>query len=85
MRGQALRDAVEAAAPHRSPQQRDAAAGVLDVLWSPVSLERLMVQWRMSPEQATEVIKWAIGLVVDSVRTAAAPEGRPRSTRGRTA
>ena len=84
-RGQALRDAVEAAAPHRSPQQRDAAAGVLDVLWSPVSLERLMVQWRMSPEQATEVIKWAIGLVVDSVRTAAAPEGRPRSTRGRTA
>jgi AcrR family transcriptional regulator len=85
VRGQALRDAVEAAAPHRSPQQRDAAAGVLDVLWSPVSLERLMVQWRMSPEQATEVIKWAIGLVVDSVRTAAAPEGGPRSTRGRTA
>jgi hypothetical protein len=31
------------------------------------------------------VIKWAIGLVVDSVRTAAAPEGGPRSTRGRTA
>lgn len=85
VRGQALRDAVEVAAPHRSPQQRDAAAGVLDVLWSPVSLERLMVQWRMSPEQATEVIKWAIGLVVDSVRTAAAPEGGPRSTRGRTA
>src|SRR5215471_16102784 len=54
-RGQALRDAVEAAAP------------------------------RWSPERATEVIRWAIGLVIDSVRNAAAPEGAPGSTRGRTA
>jgi AcrR family transcriptional regulator len=83
-RGQALRDAVEAAAPHWAPRQRDAAAAVLDVLWSPVSLERLIVQWRMSPEQATGVIKWAIGLVVDSVSDTAVPEGGPRSTRGRT-
>jgi AcrR family transcriptional regulator len=72
VRGQALRDAVEAAAPHWSPRQRDAAAGILDVLWSPVSFERLVVQWRMDPEQATAVIRWAIGLVVDSVRNAAA-------------
>jgi AcrR family transcriptional regulator len=71
-RGQALRDAVEAAAPHWSPPQRDAAAGILDVLWSPVSFERLVVQWHMNPEQATGVIRWAIGLVVDSVRNAAA-------------
>jgi AcrR family transcriptional regulator len=71
VRGQALRDAVGAAAPHWSPQQRDAAAGILDVLWSPVSFERLVVQWRMDPEQATGVIRWAIGLVVDSVRNAA--------------
>ena len=85
MRGQALRDAVEAAAPRWSSQERDAAAGVLDVLWSPLSLERLMVQWRMSPERATEVIRWAIGLVVDSVRNAAAPEGGPRPMRGRRA
>ena len=84
-RGQALRDAVEAAAPRWSPRQRDAVAGVLDVLWSPVSYERLMTAWRMSPERATEVIRWAIGLVVDSVRNAAAPEGGPGSTRGRTA
>ena len=71
VRGQALRDAVEAAAPHWSAQQRDAAAGILDVLWSPVSFERLVVQWRMDPEQATGVIRWAIGLVVDSVRNGA--------------
>jgi AcrR family transcriptional regulator len=71
VRGQALRDAVEAAAPHWSARQRDAAAGILDVLWSPVSFERLVVQWRMDPEQATGVIRWAIGLVVDSVRNAA--------------
>jgi AcrR family transcriptional regulator len=84
-RGQALRDAVEAAAPLWSPRQRDAVAGVLDVLWSPVSLERLMAGWRMSPERATEVIRWAIGLVVDSVHNAAAPEGGPRPMRGRRA
>jgi AcrR family transcriptional regulator len=82
-RGQALRDAVGAAAPHWSPRERDAAAGVLDVLWSPVSLERLVLQWRMSPEHATEVIRWAIGLVVDSVRNAAPHEGGPRPARGR--
>lgn len=70
-RGQALRDAVEAAAPHWSPRERDAAAGILDVLWSPVSFERLVVQWRMDPAQATGVIRWAIGLVVASVRNAA--------------
>ena len=85
LRGQALRDAVEATAPHWSSLERDAAAGVLDVLWSPLSLERLMVQWRMSPERATDVIRWAIGLVVDSVRDAAAPKGGPRPARGRTA
>src|SRR5215472_8737045 len=85
MRGQALRDAVAAAAPCWSPRERDAAAGVLDVLWSPVSFERLMTGWRMSPERATEVIRWAIGLVVGSVRNAAAAEDGPGSTRGRTA
>lgn len=85
MRGQALRDAVGAAAPDWSPRERDAAAGVLDVLWSPVSFERLMAAWRMSPERATEVIRWAIGLVVDSVRNAAAPNGGPGPVRGRTA
>jgi AcrR family transcriptional regulator len=70
VRGQALRDAVEAAAPQWSSRERDTAAGILDVLWSPVSFERLVVQWRMDPEQATGVIRWAIGLVVDSVRNA---------------
>jgi AcrR family transcriptional regulator len=83
-RGQVLRDAVAAAAPRWSPQERDAAAGVLDVLWSPLSFERLMAAWRMSPERATEVMRWAIGLVVDSVRNAAAPNGGPGPARGRT-
>jgi AcrR family transcriptional regulator len=83
VRGQALRDAVAAAAPRWSPQERDAAAGVLDLLWSPLSYERLMAAWRMSPERATEVIRWAIGLVVDSVRNAAVPNGAPRPARGR--
>jgi AcrR family transcriptional regulator len=81
-RGQALRDAVQAVAPHWSPDQRDAVAGVLDVLWSPISFERLSVQWRMSPQQATDAISWIIGLVVGSVHDGTPPgiawSGDPR-------
>jgi AcrR family transcriptional regulator len=67
-RGQALRDALQAGAPHLTSGQREAAAGVLDVLWSPLSFERLSAQWRLSPQQATDAIGWVIGLVVRSVR-----------------
>jgi AcrR family transcriptional regulator len=66
-RGQALRDAVQAVAPHWAPGQRDAVAGVLDVLWSPISFERLCVQWHMSPQQATDALGWVIRLVAGSV------------------
>jgi len=82
-RGKALRDAVAAAAPHWSPRQRDVAAGVLDVLWSPISFERLNIQWQMNPHQATEAIRWAIELVVRSVNDGPAPDiSRPEHPEG---
>jgi AcrR family transcriptional regulator len=75
VRGQALRDAVAAAAPHWSPGQRDAAAGVLDVLWHPAALERLTAQWSMTSRQATDAIAWVIGLVVRAVHDGTPPDG----------
>ena len=71
-RGDALHGAVAAAAPDWSPEQRALAAGVLDVLWSPLSYERLVVHWGASSADAIKAIEWAIGLVVSRVES-----GRP--------
>jgi AcrR family transcriptional regulator len=79
-RGQALRDAVAAAAPHWSPDQRDAAASILDVLWSPLAFQRLSKQWGMTPQRATDAIAWGIGIVVASVRDGTAPEAASSDT-----
>jgi len=67
-RRQALIAAVEAAAPGMTAEERRGVAGMLDVLWSVASYERLIVQWDMTPERATDVISKAISLVVDNVR-----------------
>jgi AcrR family transcriptional regulator len=72
-RGDALHGAVAAAAPDWSPEQRALAAGVLDVLWSPVSYERLVVHWGASSADAIKAIEWAIGLVVSRVESGKPP------------
>ncbi len=72
-RRQALLGALRAGAPELTSDQREAAAGVLDVLWSPLSFEWLNVQWRMSPRQATDAVRWVIELVVRAVRDGSAP------------
>jgi hypothetical protein len=72
-RGDALRGALETAAPDWSSRQQALVAGVLDVLWSPASYERLVVHWGASPANATEAIEWAIGLVVRSVESGEPP------------
>jgi len=77
VRRQALRDAVEAAAPGWPPDQRDAAAGVLDVLWHPAAFELLSLHWQMTPQQATSAIAWVIGLVARGVHDGTAPESPP--------
>jgi AcrR family transcriptional regulator len=74
-RGDALRGAVSAAAPDWSLEQQALVAGVLDVLWSPLSYERLVVHWGASSSDATKAIEWAIGLVVQSIRAGQPPVG----------
>jgi len=67
-RGNALRNAVAAAAPDWSPKHQALAAGVLDVLWNPASYARLVAHWGASSEDAIKAIQWAIGLVVHNLQ-----------------
>lgn len=44
------------------------AAATLDVLWSVMAYERLVMAWDLTPQQATTALTWAIGLVEDAIR-----------------
>ena len=46
---------------------------MLDVLWSVVSYERLVVDWELDPKDAIRGITWVIGLVEDAIRRGPAP------------
>jgi AcrR family transcriptional regulator len=52
---------------------RAIAAAVLDVLWSVVSYERLVVDWEIDTRDAIRGITWVIGLVEDAVRERRGP------------
>lgn len=75
VRQAALSDAVLAEMSSVPREHRDAIAGLLDVLWSPMTYERLAVPWGLSPQQANDTVQWAIGLVIDAIRS-----GRSRPT-----
>jgi AcrR family transcriptional regulator len=72
--------AVGSARGRWSDGDRRIAAAVLDVLWSPVSYERLVLDWRLAPDDAIRGLVWLIGLVEAAVRRAAPP---PAALRGR--
>lgn len=71
----ALLTAIAPVAPQWSDGERAAAAAVLDVLWSVVSYERMVVDWELDPEMAIGALTWTIGLVEAAIRTGAAPAG----------
>jgi hypothetical protein len=68
LRRDALRDAVAAVAADWTDTDRDKAAGLLDVLWSVPSFERLVTQWGLGTDDATDTITWALDLVVVAIR-----------------
>ena len=41
---------------------------MFDVLWSPVSFERLAMDWELDAADAIAGITWVIGLVEDAIR-----------------
>jgi AcrR family transcriptional regulator len=69
----ALLDAVAPHAGGRGETDRVLAAAVLDVLWSVVSYERIVVDWDVDPKDAIRGLTWAIGLVEAAVRSGDGP------------
>jgi hypothetical protein len=62
--------------PHAAPwssRERAIAAAVLDVLWSVVSYERMVVDWELAPEDAIRGLTWTIRLVEAAVRAGVSP------------
>ena len=66
-RQDALIHAVTARAPHWTHTQRAAIAGLLDVLWSPLTYERLVRVWKLDDSNASSTVQWLIGKVVEAV------------------
>jgi AcrR family transcriptional regulator len=56
-----------------SDGDRAVAAGMLDVLWSVASYERLVADWGLDPQDAIAGVTWVIGLVEDAVRNGRRP------------
>jgi len=60
---EALLAAVAAHTADWSEVDRSLAAAMFDVLWSPVSYERIVVDWDVDPKEAIRGITWVIELV----------------------
>jgi AcrR family transcriptional regulator len=66
-RREALLRAVSGASPHRPEQEQRTMAGLLDVLWSPASYERLVGVWGLDGADATRAIEWLMARVVEAI------------------
>ncbi len=64
----ALLRAVSEQSPHLSTAQRRKVAGLLDVLWSPATYERLVTVWGLDGDEATSAIDWLMSEVVRAMR-----------------
>jgi AcrR family transcriptional regulator len=69
-----LLNAVAPAAAGWPEADRRMTAGMLDVLWSVMSYERLVAAWELTPEQATTAITWVIGLIEAAIRDGRVPQ-----------
>lgn len=67
LRMQALTEAVAAATPEWSEEQRSLVAAVLDILWQPATQDRLKVVWGLDSERFTRMTGWFVSLIRDAV------------------
>ena len=56
-----------------SDVDRALAAAMFDVLWSPVSFERIVVDWDVDAKEAIRGITWVIGLIHTAITEGRAP------------
>jgi len=66
-RRDSLLRAVAEAAPAGSETRQRMIAGLLDVLWSPASYERLVGLWGLDGADATSAIEWLMAKVVAAI------------------
>jgi AcrR family transcriptional regulator len=66
-RHDALNRAIVARAPRLPDAQRRALAGLLDVLWSPPTYERLVGSWNLDKAEAVEAVQWLIPKVIAAI------------------
>lgn len=71
----ALLAAVRQSAAGWPPVDRTIAAAMLDVLWSPVSFERMVTDWELDPDEAISGITWTIGLIQRALDDGPRPHG----------
>jgi len=72
-RHDALDRAVTARAPQLPDAHRRAMAGLLDVLWSPTTYERLVGAWNLDSAEAVDAVRWLIAKVVAAIDDQANP------------
>jgi AcrR family transcriptional regulator len=72
-RRDALWRTVSASTPHWSDAERRVAAGLLDVLWSLPSYERLVRAWGIDGPDATRAIGWLMSKVAAAIDEDAPP------------
>jgi len=73
---EALLNAVAGGGESWSDRDRTLAAAMFDVLWGVAAYERLVVDWRLEPDQAIRALQWVIGLIEAAVRDGARPPRR---------
>ena len=77
-RRRALTDAIESATAGWSAREKQYAAAVLDIIWSPPNYERLITAWGMDRGSTTDLMAWLIDLVASAIREGTRPPRRPR-------
>ncbi|HVQ49258.1 MAG TPA: TetR/AcrR family transcriptional regulator, partial [Mycobacterium sp.] len=66
-RREALLRVVSTASPHRPEQEQRSMAGLLDILWSPASYERLVGAWALDGADAMSAIEWLMARVLEAI------------------
>jgi len=72
---QALLTAVRQATTQWSDGDIAIAAALLDVLWAPVTFERLVTDWGIEPRDAITGVSWVIGLIQRALEDGPLPLG----------
>jgi len=76
-RRNAVLNAVSQATPDWSDQERKVVAGLLDILWSIPSYERMVASWELDADNAIRGLTWLIDLINDAIKDGHKPKLKP--------